>query len=398
MQPKTLSASSLSNWEECQAKFVASNLHFIPETGKKEAAKVGTAVHYALEHFVRDTCMDRTEGWGNLPHLLELYHEGFMDTFGSAAKTSSEYKDGLALTKKWYARTDLSEWDVDNVEEKKRIPIGDTGILLTYIFDRIDRRTTVTGKKILRVTDYKTIRRTYSYDEMRENLQVRIYALAAWLEYQEWGPDEVWVHLDLLRHDDIGIKVTVEENLETLTYLLDTARLIQGTDEKNATRTMGPGCVYCPIRATCPAVLSNAAGGGIMGLAGDLEATVLLLEQTQAQEKALKLLNAELAGFLMAEAQERDTTSFTVLGRPIKVKASSRRVLSDTSLAARIIGPELMATVGKLGIGDVEKIIDSQVLAPDQVEELEGLIVKNFSEPRAELGPIPPLKKKDAAK
>lgn len=393
MQPKTLSASSLGNWEECQAKWVASNYHYIPETGDKSPAKVGTSVHYALEHFVRRVYIERTHQWDDLPHLLELYHEGYLETFGSAKKSTAEYKDGLALTKKWHARTDLSGWEIDNVEEKKRVPIGPTGILLTYIFDRVEKRITETGKRVIRVTDYKTIRRQYGHAELLDNLQVRIYALAAAIEYKDWAPDEIWVHLDLLRHDDIGVRISHEQNLETWQYLLDTARLIQATEEKDAIPTLGPGCTYCPVKSSCKAVTKNIEHGGILALGGDLEAIVLLREKVSGQEKALDLLGGQLDEMLLAEAKNRGVTSFEVLGRPIKIKTSGRRVISDTSLAAKIIGPELMATVGKLGIGDVEKLIDSKVLDDDQVAQLEGLVTKSFSAARAELLPVPPLKK-----
>lgn len=400
MQPKTLSASSLRNWEDCQAKFHAVNIEYIPETGEKNAAKVGTSFHYAAEHFVRKVYIDKTHTWGDEPEegkevgglklLIALYFEGYKDTFGSANKATEMYKDGLKLLKDWYARTDLSGWIIDNVEEKKRIPIGSTGIKLTYIFDRVQRRVTAEGRRILKVVDYKSIREAKSYDDMEEDVQVRIYGLAAAIEYNEWKPDEIWVELDLLRHRPVGIEVTRAMNEETRDYLVETAWLIQATDEDDLIRTLGPGCQYCPVKATCEPVLKNIANGGILSIQ-KIEDVLDMRTKLKAQAGAQKLLLEELDETILKHAKATGEFKFSAGENGASLRQNTRRELIDEAKAAEIIGPELMKMFAKFNIGDVDKIIDSGQLGDAKNAQLSALIYKKPTSISVTVKPVSPL-------
>lgn len=703
LRPKTLSASSLSNWEDCQAKFKAANVDFVPEVGKKEPAKVGTSAHYALEHFVRMVYIDKTAQWDDIKLLLSLYYEGYKETFGNADKGSAEFKDGLALVKKWHKRTDLSGWEVLAVEEKKREPIGETGVRLTYIFDRVMRRVDETGRKILLVTDYKgldrdtdiptptgwttmakleegdyviggdgepctvvhkseihyrdcyrisfddgtsivcddehrwavrlgnssyahevltplemlarglkggsgrqneiavehgpvllpdadlpldpyvfgawigdgsasdgritkpcpplfaeierrgykvgdiisdgmtrtvygirgtltelgvlgnkhlpdlylrasykqrldllrgimdtdghwnttrqravlnttsrryaedvyelvvslgwtanifktrgtgfgkkfdawqlwftptgeeifiarppvdyrpksvrpfrrvikaiekvdmvptqcievdsadhcflagrqmvkthnTERKNYTFEQLRRKLQVRIYGLAAAIEFKEWAPDEIWVELDMLRFDGpVGVEITREQNIETWEYLLDTTAMILATDTSNLMRTLGPGCNYCPVQASCPELMKHVDTGGVLGLGNDIDALVTFREMVAGKANGLDKLQAQLDAMIHNYAEQNNSVKFPAADWDVVVTAPTRRGLSDVSRAAAIIGPELMAMIGKLNIGDVDKLLEGEQLTEDQKAQLDRLIVRNPS-------------------
>lgn len=725
--PKTLSASSLSNWEECQAKFKAVNIDHIPEFGDKNAAKVGTTVHYALEHFVRATCMEKTHSWtgidanggkvaGGLEYLLELLFEGYKETFGSANKRTEFWKDALALTEKWYARTDLSGWTIDNVEEKKRTPIGETGILLTYIYDRVQRMVDEDGRRILKVVDYKgldrdteiptptgwttmaklekgdevlggdgtpcrvvhkseihhrdcyrltfddgtsivcddehrwavrlgktpgkyqyavmtplellerglssgkqrdvaiehqavelpaadlpidpyvfgawigdgnaqhggickplpalfeeiegrgyrvgklmsdgitrtvhgirghlealgvrgnkhlpaaylrasyrqrldllrgimdtdghwnpirqravlnttnrgyaeqvyelvvslgwtanifettavgfgrewdayqlwftptgediflarppedyrpesvrpfrriirsiekvetvptqcievdspdhcflagrqmvkthnTERRTYAHEELRDKLQARIYAVTAAIEYRDWQPDEIWVELDMLRYTPVGVLFTREDNEETWDYLLESAHLIMGTREDLVTTTVGGGCGYCPIKASCKSVQKNIEGGGVMSLT--LDEMVEMHARVSGQAKGLDVLAKEIEERLLAHADHEGVEQFKVeSGRTVKIAQGGQRAVSDVSEVADIIGPELMKMFGKIGVGDLDKLLDSEQLTTEQKVRIRRLIIRKPTKTSVKVSAIPAVKKK----
>lgn len=396
MQPKTLSASSLSNWEDCPAKFAASNLEYVPESGKKEASKVGTAVHYALEHFVRDVYMNKTHEWSDQKHLLALYFEGYKETFHSADKKAETFKDGLKLTKAWHKRTDLEGWEIDNVEEKKRYPIGNTGILFTYIFDRVMKKVDENGRRILWVTDYKSIRRTYTIDELENAPQMRLYGLMAAIEYREWQPDEIWVELDLLRYSPVSIMLRPEDNLETLEYLCDTTKLIQAADVDDLPRTLGAGCRFCPVSATCEPLQKNIEHGGVASIT-DLDEIGAMRFQLNAQREGLEALVGELDAKLQAHAEEHDLREFTAGGHPVKMSAQARRGLTNTAEAADIVGPEVMKMFGKLNVGDVDKILDSDLIDEERKARLLKLIGKSFTRPSVKVAPIPALDKEGAA-
>lgn len=383
MQPKTLSASSLSNWEDCPAKFKAVNIDFIPEVGKKVAAKTGTSVHYALEHFVRRTCIDKTDDWTDKNLLLSLYDDGYRETFGTEDLDTDEYRDGLAMTNGWYKRTDLSDWEVLAVEEKKRIAILPGGILLTYIFDRIQRRITEDGRRVLVCVDYKTERAMYTHKSLREKLQARIYGLCAAIEFKDWQPDEIWVEMDMLRHTPIGIEIDREENVQTWNYLQGTAQRILDADDTKLARVVGGGCRFCPVQHTCPALAKNADLGGIMSLS--VEEMVALRFELDAKLGALTSAVAQLDEQIVEHARQSDAVEWTSeTGHSVALVSKSRRGI-DASRAAQVLGPDLMSRYGGLTMGNLDKLLKGDELEPAQKDQLKVLITRSYSDPSVQI-------------
>jgi hypothetical protein len=380
---KTLSASSLSNWEECPAKFGAVNSEFTPEYGNKGPAKVGTSVHYALEHGVRMVYLDKTHQWEE-KLFLELYDKGYAETFGSFNKRTAEYKDGLALVKAWFKRTDLSGWEVLAVEDKKRHYIfpgreleSDQPLGLTYIFDRIQRRVDEHGRKILKVVDYKSERRMYSYEELRDKLQVRIYGLAAAIEFKAtgWIPDIIEVELDMLRFDPIGVEITRDDNVETWDYLQATALAIAEADPENLPERVGKGCRYCPRASTCGSLQKHVAAGGILSYE-NMDDLIARRREWDAARAALEQLVAQADEQIVDYAEKEMVNKFESRGFPVTVQASTRRDLKSMEEAASIIGPDLMARYGKLNLGNVDELLDSEELSKNQKLLLSQLIYK----------------------
>lgn len=390
MKPKTLSASSLQNWEDCPAKFHASNVEFVPEVGKKEPAKEGSAVHYALEHFVRKVYIEKTHEWSDYATLEELYNEGFRSEFGSADKSSEWYKDGLFLVKGWYQRTNLEGKEILAVEEKKRIGILPGDILLTYIFDRVERWIDEDGLKILKVTDYKTERNDYTFESLIRKLQVRIYGLCAAIEFKDWQPDEIWVELDMLRFAPISIRLDWDDNKATWDYLQETAQMILDADPETLPRTLGPGCRYCPISGTCGELRKAREAGSVLALT-DINEIVSLRAEINAQVTGLEQVAAQLDSAIHEYAKSTGQIKFVAGGHPVKITAPSRRNI-DTSQAAKIIGPDLMAKFGKLNIGDVDKLLKGEDLNDDQKLKLKKLIGKKFNNPGLDIAPVPAIK------
>lgn len=392
MQPKSVSASSLDNWFSCQELYASSNLDKVPEFGQKLKADVGTACHYALEHFVLLVLIKKTHSWDDLALLLRLYEEGFLKLFGHASKKDDDFKDGLALIKKWHKRTDLSGWTILSVEQMRQIPIADTGVLLTYIFDRIQTRTDPdTGLVILEVVDYKSINRNYSPSELEKHLQMRIYGLAAAIQAKMEGLhyDELWVTLDLLRHEPVGIEITREQNEETWLELLQVVELIKATQREKARRTLGPKCKYCPVSASCKELTRHIDAGGILSM--DIDEMVKTYFELDSQIGAAEGLKEKLGLMIQDHAQRIEKTRFIAGEHPVVISTGSRRGISDASRAAGIIGPELMKMLGKLNIGDVEKLLESDQITEDQKKELRKLIVRNPTRQSLKIQPVPAI-------
>lgn len=395
MIPKSLSASSLKNWMDCPAMFVASNIRRVPEVraNGSNRAKVGTAAHYALEHFVDDVYLKKVADWSDLELLVRYVHDGFKDAFGHADFSSEDFKDALNLVKNWHARTDLSKWTVLQVEQKKQYQIADTGVPFTYIFDRISYRITDDGIKILKVTDYKSIVDLPNFSDLETHMQLRFYGLMAAIEYKDWAPDEIHVELDLLRHDTTrGIEIKRSENIETWNFLLETTRMILETDEDKAEYRLGPGCRYCPIAASCPELKTHADAGGALGWS--LDKVLQRYHEITGQMKGLDALSRQLGDIIAAEAKNsEDGRAHGAGGWLGTFGKRSRRELRDTITAAEIIGPDLMKTIGTINIGDIDKLLDSELITEDQKNQLRSLIVRNPIKNSLKVTPPNPMKK-----
>lgn len=396
MKPKTISASSLQNAQDCIAKFKHANLDYVREVGKKEPAKMGSAIHYACEHFVRLVYIKKTEKWENFELFKQLYDEGYADAFGTWDRRSKWYTDGWKLAEKWYKRTDLSGVQVLSVEEKRRTPIPSAlydrkkpshqqdpraaVVPLTYIWDRCDKYVhPVTGNKCIKVVDYKSQRKYMRTDDLKTKLQCQLYAMAAMIYFRDEKPDEIWVELDMLRYEPVSVRFTIEECVEIWKDLRRELQRILDIDErKRLERTLGPGCQYCPVSATCPELKKNIDAGGMMSLS--LEEKVKLRVDLEHKTKTELNLIEQIDDFILAEAAEREEIEFQVGEDEVQLKMKSRRGL-DQVLALRIMGVELYARYAPMTMGKYDELMkDEDILTPEQKEQMRGIVETKYGE------------------
>ena len=385
-----VSASSLQTWEECPAKYHAEYVSYIPKNSSgMGAANSGTALHYALEKFVGEWTQGLTE-WDNPKRLIELYGEGWKTSFGTNNINEEIFKDGCKILKKWLKRTDLTGKQVLSLEKKSFIDITDPngnsyGIQLTYIFDRCDFYTDPdTGKKILKVTDYKSyiIRRTH--EDMQKMLQPLIYATASLIEYQSYQPDEIWVVLDLLRHDEtVGMKFTRADCVRGWTYLQKTVEDILASDENNPEYRLGSGCRFCPIKATCPELQKNSQLGGSFGnLANaDISELVKLRDQYKATVDAYTNLLSDCDEQIFQHAKEHDASAWETDEFEVKLTTTGRRKITDMELVAKILGPEIMEREGKINVTDIDRLEKDGQITKEQAQKVQVFVEKQYGAP-----------------
>lgn len=386
-----VSASSLQTWEECQGKYVAQYVNYIPRGGNTSAADEGTALHYALEHFVQEAIVDKIISFDDEKRLFELYAEGYKLAFKTQLVDKDVFKEAKKILTKWLKRNAFNDVDVLGLEDKKMIPITDLNgqpsydIELTYIFDRVEFYTeSDTGKKILKVVDYKSYRRRLTHDEMRKMIQPMVYAVSALVEFGNLKPDEVWVEIDLLRFDEtIGVQFTRDDCIRGWRYLQRTVEEILATDADDPKYKLGPGCKYCPIKGTCPELAKNIKYGGTLGsLVGkDVNELVKMRDELKAASDAAAALVGDIDDQLFEYAKKGDVSSWETDGYEVKLSSYGKRKITDMELVARILGPEIMEQDGKINVTDIDRLEKNGKITPDQARKINAFIQKEYSQP-----------------
>ena len=395
MRPKTISASSLANAQDCMRKFEMVNLEFVPEIGPKKAADVGTTCHYALEHYVRIVYMEKSQP-GTLELMIELYREGYALTFGTFDSMNNEYEDGLELVTAWWHRTDFSNVEILSVEEKRRTPVPSAAydknapahqqpnpnaaiVPLSYIWDLAYRYVDpISGKVIICIRDYKSVRRFPKPEELPSKLQMKIYGLCAYIYFKDQMPDEIRVELDLLRSDGppIGTVFTTQQIVRIWKDLRAELQRILDTDVGKP--KLGPGCKYCPVAATCPEIKKNIDGGGLFSLS--LEEQLTLRAELQAQQDAQKTLLADVDAQIIQKAIDLDQLEFEVGNFRINLDMRKRRK-PDQLKFQKVMGAELYMQHAPMTMKKYDALMKSEFLTDEQRELMPECFIVEYSDP-----------------
>ena len=383
--PKSLSASSLQVANQCMKRWEASYIDRVSDF-ENDAANVGTAVHGALEVYVQDVHIDKTIP-ASLNTLIERYKSSYMETFKTADFDTDEYKDGLGMLKTWFKRNNFEGVEVVSCEVKKNIPIPvylDKEIVkipFNYIMDRVDK----IGPNRYRVVDYKTVRVPLQPDDLRRKVQARAYALAIQIEYPD--AEEVQVVFDLLRHDEVGIVVTREQNKEFWYYLKRAAQQIVDVKTEDIRPKLNAECMYCPINYSCELFDSNATAGGILSLSPD--DMVEKKFELEGLAKSVKYMLDQINDHIMKDAAEKDELEWVTEDGNYSVGITvARRRSVDASLVASAIGPERFSKLGSITLTEVDNLLKDESLSPDQRQQIQASISKTTGSPRLKVTKI----------
>lgn len=390
MIPRTLSASSLDVAELCLARWEAEYFH----RGRgiaNTAASTGTAVHGALEMYVKQCIMEK-KFEPTIKQLLEFFRMSYMATFGSGDFSTEDYLDGETMLKAWHKRTDFSKFKVVSCEIKDNfaLPTSAGEIPFNYIWDRFDQIDETT----YRVTDYKTNRWPVNPDDLRKKVQARAYALAAAIQLKREGKPvtRIWVSFDMLRHDGpVSIVFSRDDNTAFWQFMTRVAERIIATPEGEAEETLNPACNFCVRKLECGALKKNLLVGGVASIGDPLQA-IDLRTSMEYQAKAVARAIAELDEVILAAAREADAFEFESDTNRMTIGVSGRRSV-DPDRVALVIGEELFNRWGgrSFTVGNIDKLLKGDELTEDQKIQLKGLIYKNFGEPRVKVEPKNPI-------
>lgn len=380
MIPKTLSASSLQVWALCPDRWAAEYLDR-GEGMSGFAADIGTSVHGGLEMFVKAVFIDKTHaGLTRVQQkdlLISYYQMSYVQTFGTADMETPEYKDGFALTMKWFERTDLIAKDmkcVESAELKETIPVPYNNpdgtvheFAFNYIMDRVDQL----EETVWEVVDYKTVRVPIQPEDLENKIQARAYALAIQIKHPECT--KVKVTFDLLRHLPVSLWFTREDNIAFWRFLCDTAQEIADRDRSDAKPRLNSECGFCIKKATCRLMTSNIAVGGIHSLSVDEAVDKVRLLKDQM--KANKRLVEDLEDIIYLHAATTDELNWETGDGAYEVDISAGKArVFPFHQAAEIMGPDLVAQMGNMTLGNLDKLIKDESLPADMRNKLAGLV------------------------
>lgn len=377
MIPRTLSASALHVAELCMSRYFAENI----ERGRGEensAANLGSAVHGALEYFVKAVYLDKVHpADGKLDLLKQYYDISFMTEFKTAETDSPEYTDGWEMLKKWWQRTSFEGVEVLSCEVKEffevKFPDGSV-IPFNYIWDRFDK----IGPNEYKVVDYKTIRWAIKPDDLSAKIQARFYGLAVQIKYPD--AEKIWVEFDQLRHDPVGMVFTREDNVATWKFLKRAVQRIYEYDEGLAGETLNSECKWCVRKIDCNKVRANANVGGIHTITS-IEDLIERRAVLEYQAGAAKAALDEVDKLIIAEAQQLDQLEFESTNYKANIGARATRAV-DGERAEQILGEQLFRKYGSTSITmtDIDKLLKGNELTETQKKQLEGIIYRKVGE------------------
>jgi hypothetical protein len=348
-----------------------------------EPAQIGTTCHFALEHFVKAVYLEKTVVWDNVKYLNDMYQIGYVETFNSTNFDTEAYRDGADLISKWYERNKNGLPNrVISCETKEHFdlvtPVGP--IPFNFIWDRCDQ----IDEEVYEVVDYKSVRGFIRAEDLKEKIQPRAYALAAQIKWP--NAKRIWVSFDMLRHDGpVGVVFDRDDNAATWRYLKRAAKRIIDTDEDNTVETLNDGCKWCIKKVSCETLTKAKVAGAVYGLTDD-ELAQRKMDITN-QILALKYADSELDKALCLEAENREEFDWqTRSGLQVNITARPMRK-ANSNAVAKIVGPELATKYGNFTMTNIDKMLKSGELNPDQRRSVEQQINTTWSEPSAKVKP-----------
>lgn len=238
-----LSATGIKDFLQCQLKIVFRYDREIPSI-KNDHAKVGIAVHTALEQFTKRMLAKKS-----FPDATD--YEFAVTTFmNSATEEGLEnmrfYTEGKQMVTEFIDRFDPSE-EVIEVETRFKLETPD-GVPIVGAMDKVVK----VNDDTIAIIDYKTARNALTTWELQDDIQLSMYDLAASLLWPEFKNRLLF--LDYVRINKRVSTYRTEEDRETFNEFLNSVWLqMQKIQEEEVRATINPLCGWCDYKSYCPA-------------------------------------------------------------------------------------------------------------------------------------------------
>lgn len=362
MKPATLSASAIKTFEDCEAMFRAHYVDKIRESSGAAAA-LGTDVHTAAEKWVQAGCSDDVDVL-----LKQFERDAVMHGLDKTMVT-----DGRKMLRDFHKRwQENPPHQVLTTEVKNSFTIKANGqeVRVNYIWDRGDEM----EDGSIEVVDYKTWRKVADAEDMRQMIQVRIYALSAAIEYKHKNPPWIWVTLDQMRTGPVSVKFSREDNAATWGYLKDVWARIQASD--GAKRTINENCQYCALKADCPALQQAIQAGNIARFRANPELAATRLAELKAARSAVDMTISELEE-IMDELLAEHAVPIIIYPSGVNVKMTIRQNRKpEHPMINRVLGLDPSA---KMTLAELDELLAGDTITDETKAQVRKYITTTAS-------------------
>ncbi len=243
MKIRGLSATGIRDFLQCKLKVVFRYDREISST-KNDHAKIGIAVHTALEQFTRRMLQKKS-----FPDATD--YDFAVTAFMNCAteeglENMSFYTDGKTMVTEFIDRFDPSE-EVLEVETRFRLETPD-GVPIVGAMDKVVK----INDDTIAVIDYKTARNAMSMWDLQDDIQLSMYDFAASIMWPEYKNRLLF--LDYVRINKRVSTYRTEEDRETFNEFLNSTWLqMQKLEETEVHGRLNRLCGWCDYQAHCPA-------------------------------------------------------------------------------------------------------------------------------------------------
>jgi putative RecB family exonuclease len=246
MQVRSLSATAIKDFLQCALKLVFRYDREIPSL-KNDHAKIGIAVHAALEQFTRRMLAKKS-----FPDPSD--YEFAITTFMNSAteeglENMSFYTDGRRIVTEFIDRFDPSEEIID-VEHRFKI-VTPEGIPIAGAIDKVVK----INEDTIAIIDYKTARNAMTSYELQDDIQLSMYDLAASLIWPQYTNRLLF--LDYVRIDKkVSTYRTAEDRQTFRDFLCSIWIQLNKMEEQEIKGRINRLCGWCDYQSYCEAYAS----------------------------------------------------------------------------------------------------------------------------------------------
>ncbi|MBD3262130.1 MAG: hypothetical protein GF334_10780 [Candidatus Altiarchaeales archaeon] len=243
MEIRGLSATGIRDFLQCKLKVVFRYDREIPSI-KNDHARIGIAVHEALEQFTRrmlakKSFPDSSDYEFAITQFMNCATEEGLGDMGF-------YADGKQMITEFIDRYDPSEEIVD-VEHFFKIETPD-GVPIVGAMDKVRKLNDDT----IEIVDYKTSRNAMTAWQLKDDIQLSMYDLAASIIWPEYSNRVLT--LDYVRINKTVSSYRTSEQRETFReFLVSVWHQMNKLDENEVRGRINNLCGWCDYKTYCPA-------------------------------------------------------------------------------------------------------------------------------------------------